>query len=158
MINLPKFKNPKGFTLVELLVVIGILAILLAIVLIAVNPARQFAQARNTSRRSDVLTVLNAVNQYFADNGALPTGISGTATQISDTGADLCSSLVPTYIAGLPRDPAPSVGGGSVTNCAGAYTTGYNVASTSASRVTVSAPNAEAEPPNTTPPTISVTR
>ena len=96
MINLPKFKNPKGFTLVELLVVIGILAILLAIVLIAVNPARQFAQARNTSRRSDVLTVLNAVNQYFADNGALPTGISGTATQISDTGADLCSSLVPT--------------------------------------------------------------
>ena len=44
----------KGFTLIELLVVIGILAVLLTIVLIAINPGRQFAQANNTKRRSDV--------------------------------------------------------------------------------------------------------
>jgi len=62
----------KGFTLIELLVVIGILAILLAIVLIAINPAKQFGQANDTKRASDVNTILNAINQYMADNKGLP--------------------------------------------------------------------------------------
>src|SRR3954468_500341 len=63
----------KGFTLIELLVVIGILAILLAITLIAINPARQFSQANNTKRSSDVNAILNAIGQYQAENhGALP--------------------------------------------------------------------------------------
>ena len=78
--KLSKLKNQKGFTLIELLVVIGILAVLLAITLIAINPARQFAQANNTKRRSDVNAILNAVNQYMADNkGSLPAGIETTA-------------------------------------------------------------------------------
>ena len=52
-----KFARQTGFTLIELLVVIGILAVLLAIVLIAINPARQFAQ-NNTQRASDVNAIL----------------------------------------------------------------------------------------------------
>jgi prepilin-type N-terminal cleavage/methylation domain-containing protein len=51
----------KGFTLIELVVVIGILAVLLTIVLVAINPARQFKQANDTKRRSDVNAILNAV-------------------------------------------------------------------------------------------------
>ena len=53
----------KGFTLIEILIVIGIIAILSSIVIIAVNPARQFAQARDTKRQSDVNAILNAVYQ-----------------------------------------------------------------------------------------------
>src|SRR5436190_22976941 len=98
-------RNNKGFTLIELLVVIGILAVLLAITLIAINPAKQFAQANNTKRRSDVNAILNAINQYMADNkGVLPAGITSTDREISDGGANLCAVLVPTYIAALPVD------------------------------------------------------
>ncbi len=43
-----KLQQQKGFTLIELLVVIGILTVLLSIVLVAINPARQFSQANNT--------------------------------------------------------------------------------------------------------------
>lgn len=69
----------KGFTLIELLVVIGIIGILAAIVLIAVNPGRQFAQARDTQRQGDLLQLTNSVYQFAAEhNGNLP-GTSYTA-------------------------------------------------------------------------------
>lgn len=148
-----RFKNleVRGFTLIELLVVIGILAVLLAITLIAINPAKQFAQANNTKRRSDVNAILNAINQYMSDNkGTLPAGITTTTQEVSDTGADLCTSLVPEYIAALPVDPQ-TISGGDPTGdpvdeaeCAAAYTTGYNVfQSVNDSRITVTAPDAE---------------
>ncbi len=66
-------KITKGFTLIELLVVIGIIGILAAIVLVAVNPGRQFAQARNTQRRSDMLAITSAVYQFASEHdGNLP--------------------------------------------------------------------------------------
>lgn len=131
--------NQKGFTLIELLVVIGILAVLLAITLIAINPARQFSQANNTKRKSDVSVILNAVNQYMADNkGAVPAGITGVAQNISNTGANICTALVTQYIAALPRDPKV-LNGVSVTDCTVAYDTGYTIMQSAAnSRITVS--------------------
>lgn len=142
-------KNYKGFTLIELLVVIGILAVLLTITLVAINPSRQFSQSNNTQRSSNVNTILNAINQYAADNrGSLPVGIGTTAATISSTGVNICSSLVPTYIAALPYDPLT----GSYTDCT-TYDTGYTVVkSATNNRVTVAAPSAELSA------TISVTR
>lgn len=157
----------RGFTLIELLVVIGILAVLLTIVLIAINPGRQFAQANNTKRRSDVNALLNAIHQYGADNkGALPGDLvsnPGVVLDISDASAagDLCADLMPTYLSTLPIDP--SINAQPIASCGAAYTTGYQVVYGSAvdptnRRVTIVAPNADltVEPAGTTE--ISVTR
>ena len=135
----------KGFTLIELLVVIGILAVLLAITLIAINPQRQFAQSNNTKRSSDVNAVLNAIGQYAADNsGNLPAGIDATVKTIgkpaSATVVDLCTTLVPQYIAALPGDPKTGVST-PVSDCAGtaAYDTRYSITQGASNRITVEA-------------------
>lgn len=136
----------RGFTLIELLVVIGILAVLLAITLVAINPARQFAQSNNTARSSAVNAILNAVNQYQADNkGALPTGITSTATNIGNGSGqvDICAQLVTQYLAALPVDPLTN-SGAAVTDCTANYDTHYTILkSATDNRITVAAPDAE---------------
>lgn len=101
----------KGFTLIELLVVIGILGILMAVVIVAVNPSRQFAQARDTQRKADLSAVTSAVVQYSVDhNGNLPTSGTPALPVITTTPVDvavLTTFLVPDYIAAVPTDPTP---------------------------------------------------
>ncbi len=68
-----------GFTLVELLIVIGIIAILAAIIFVAVDPGRRFAEARDAQRWSESNAILNAILKYTVDSrGSLP----ATATAI----------------------------------------------------------------------------
>ena len=157
----PRF-GEAGFTLIELLVVIGILAVLLSIVLVAINPARQFAQGRDTQRTSNLNSILNAVGQRMADNKGvfagsftinlvtytcptIPTAIDGVDSAAGGTGVDL-SCLVPTYIPTLPSDPS-----GGLT----APDTGYQIYVESATgRVHVVAPVLEPSIPRDTPMTI----
>lgn len=158
-----KKNKQKGFTLIEILVVIGIIAILAAIVLIAINPAKQFADANDTQRSANVNAILNAVGQYMIDNnGALPSDIpiggADDAEFVADSGADICADLVPDFIPALPVDPTatttPATEDGQVdeSECGGSYDTEYEIVSDSNGRVTVSAPNTQAST------TISVTR
>ena len=128
----------KGFTLIELLIVIAIVAILSAVVLIAVNPARQMAQTRNTERTAEANAILSALSQYQVDNEALPTCVTITPTCIGTDAVipccDLSADLVPDYIADIPIGPGADCD---------ADDTCYEVTETAAGRVTVSAPDAE---------------
>ena len=141
-------KTARGFTLIEILVVIGIIAILAGIVLVAINPSRQFSQANNSQRSSNVNAILNAVGQYMADNkGAIPDSadITTTAKPIgSGSGkVDLCADLMPKYLPSLPVDPTVTTGAVIDCSVSGGYDTGYEITKDANGRITISAPDAE---------------
>jgi len=138
-------KKNKGFTLLEILLVIVAIGILAAIVLVAINPNRQIAQARNTVRQADINTIQKAVEQYLIEKGSYPSSITTTPGYICNTGTEQvngstnCSGrvdlreLVPDYIAGIPRDPQAT-----------GTSTGYNIViNVNNNKVTVSADLAE---------------
>jgi prepilin-type N-terminal cleavage/methylation domain-containing protein len=138
----------KGFTLIEVLLVIAILAILASIVIIAINPGKQFASARDAQRISDVYTILNALHQYALDNeGAFPEGLGVEEMEICRTDSVNCEGLLDLapvtgnqqYLVAFPLDPqCPQ----SDANCS-EYGTGYFISLSENGRITVNAYGAE---------------
>ena len=131
----------KGFTLIEILVVVALIAVLAAVTIVAINPAKNFADTRDTTRSSDVRQILNAITQYVYEEGHA-IGDFGTITACA-TGADaigtgvgnvnLGSILIDEYIVAIPVDPD----GGTEVD------TGYTICLTPGGRVEIAAPNTE---------------
>lgn len=150
----------KGFTLVELLVTIGLVAILLTITLVALNPEKQFKSAREAKRMADASTLLNAVSQYVSDHKTEESTLSRdnisryiaageykgkwdlSPKPVQEPNVNLCSLLVPTYTANLPSDPILET---EVANCEN-FDTGYILTISPEGRITISAPFSEINP------------
>lgn len=137
-------RNTRGFTLIEILIVVGLIAILAAAVIVAINPGRQFSQTKNAQRTSNVNSILNAVGQYMTDNsGNSPSSITTTPTEICQTGATSCTNLAnlsvltnnEIYLKSIPVDPSASTTNG----------TGYQVYKSTSGRITIHALGAELE-------------
>ncbi len=130
----------SGFTLIELLIVIALIAVLAGAVIIALNPARQFQQARDSERWSHVSVISNAIQQNIAENRGAWTCSEGvipsSTTAIAATGGyDLCTCLVPNNLAALPADPDT----GSYTDCT-TYATNYTISrDATTGRITITA-------------------
>ena len=109
----------SGFTLLEALITIAIIAILAGIVLVAVNPGRQLAQARNAQREMDLTSIQLAIIQYNLETKNWPEGLSSDLNEIctenqnfaTDGCVDL-NPLVPQYLPYLPIDPMSESGTG----------------------------------------------
>jgi len=82
--------NKKGFSLVELLVVITIIAILSVVAYTALGG--QTAKARNSKRAQDLGTVQSTLEIYFIEN--------------ANKYPDNLSDLVPKYMPKIPTDPS----------------------------------------------------
>lgn len=136
--------SKKGFTLIEVLVVIGIIAVLAAVVLVAVNPARQFKLARDSQRTSNVEAILNAIGQNMSEHRGVFT-CAGTATDLPTASTtiesggglgDIAPCLVPDYLSSIPFDPSV-VGAQYVSTTS--YESGYSVFKDSNGRITIAA-------------------
>jgi type II secretion system protein G len=114
-----------GFTIVELLIVIVVIAILAAITVVAYNGIQQ--RAKDSQRKSDIAAITKALELYYIDNGRYPAGSGSTTINASwSTTADaswqnLATALAP-YSAKLPTDPI------STPSAAVTSGTGYNYA------------------------------
>lgn len=155
--NIMKHASQKGFTLIEVLLVIAILAILAAVVIVAINPSKQLASARDAQRMSDVYSILNAIHQYAVDNdGEYPAEITTDNREICKTTSVTCIDETDltvlteneTYLVSVPEDPLCPFDSAYCSENG----TGYFVELTDGGRISVSAPSVE------TKDDISVTR
>ena len=103
MIKLNKifyYKKEKAFTLLEVLIVVGLIMFLSGITMVVINPAEKLLNARNNQRKIHVEAICGAIEYYFFQNGSYPSCVTETETDAIDCEAD----LVPLYLADLPLD------------------------------------------------------
>lgn len=84
------WKTKRGFTLVELIIVMSIIAVV-AGTTVVISITTNLQRGRDTKRKADLTAIQSALEIYRSDMGAYP---GGTA------------ALSPTYIGAVPTDPS----------------------------------------------------
>jgi len=155
-----KLINPRGFTLIELIVLMVVIVITALIVFVIINPSRRIHAANNATRASHVNLILSAYQNYVAvHKGAHVTStVAGVTYMIgAGRGAGICAAtstsakvvltgLVDKYLPVVPFDP---VSGNS-------NETGYYYYKAPKGRVTIGACDPESEGRNV--PVINISR
>ena len=77
----------RGFTIIELLVVIGIISVLAVALLVTLNPAEAQKRARDTKRLKDANTIQAIVEQYMNDGGSFSSCTTGAPCTSATSGA-----------------------------------------------------------------------
>jgi general secretion pathway protein G len=90
-------QSQKGFTLIELMVVISVIALLASMALIALQSARQ--KSRDAKRLGDMAQMNTGLALYFASNKGYPSSVAGVP-----------QGLAPDFASTLPTAPQPPDG------------------------------------------------
>ncbi|KXK10539.1 MAG: hypothetical protein UZ22_OP11002000710 [Microgenomates bacterium OLB23] len=121
----PLMKAQKGFTLVEILIVVSLIAILAVVALITINPAEAQRRARDTQRIKDISSLQSIMEQYLSDNSSVTSlsvrslGGTNACDNTGWVGVDLCA-----YANTLPTDPTNRTSVVAVTDAGGTTTAG----------------------------------
>jgi len=102
-------KNKKGFTLLELIIVVAILGIIGTVTLTALDPAAQFQKATDSRRKSDLAQMQRALEIYYGDHGSYPVSMGNKIDDPQNGGIINWGSAWGSYMNMLPKDSeAPS--------------------------------------------------
>jgi general secretion pathway protein G len=89
-------KKDRGFTLIELIVVVTIIAVLFVGLAIVFNPLSQLNKSQNTVRQHDLEEIKSSLDMYYDDTGCYPTSITFFRQFVSNDKV---------YMSTVPEDP-----------------------------------------------------
>lgn len=100
------FVSSQGFTLIELIVVFGILLILFTFLLVAINPVAQIQKSNDTKRIADLSQIQRALETYYQDHAAYPASSNDyqiSTNDVNDPKKEWGTAWQP-YMDVLPKD------------------------------------------------------
>lgn len=100
LLRILKKQRQQGFTLIELIVVIGMLGILLISVITTFNPVAQYNKATDGTRQHDLEQIQRSLDAYYNDTGCYPTSL--TFGQKWSSGSQV-------YMDKIPQDPSCAI-------------------------------------------------